>query len=146
MGKYLKLLALWVICLLGAVLVSYFMDNNIKHSNLSLNTLSEITSVATSLATFIIALVLYKRFNGSQAIVDEQTKRTIELIRYISDIRIDIEHIETKEFKGLLANITIFDFRLRDKEDHPLLDKEGNKLGQYVDQSVMSLLYGLGDF
>ena len=146
MQKYSKLILFWFVCLSAVVLSAYFIDNIIEIKSLALSTVSDVTTITTSLATLIVALLLYRRFNGSQSLVDEQTKKIMELIKYISEVRIYAEHIENGKVKSLVANVMVFNYRFRDKQESIFRNKKGRKFPQYVDQSMMDLLRYLGDF
>lgn len=92
--------------------LSIALYGTIDFSKLRIENLSNTISIATSVPTLIIAILLYKRFSGSQLLVDKQTKEVMDLLDHINDMNIVIQP-EKLTFENI-KELIITDIWLRD--------------------------------
>lgn len=146
MKKYTYVSILSALFLILLVVVAYLIDNDIEITRLSLGTLADVTAVFTSIVTLSVVLLLYRRFNGSQALVDEQTKMIMSLLECIASIRFFTRRFEDGEEARSDWNILVFNYRHRDNEGQIFANKDDGKFKQYADHSLLGLTTGLAKF
>jgi|GEM_PF-6233518 len=95
--KYLILLLLSSLLLLLIFFVSYLIDNVVEVPFLSLETTTNLASILAAIPTLIVALLLYRRFSGTQLLVDKQTEEVMSLIEYLSRMYFGISNTTTKK-------------------------------------------------
>lgn len=142
MQKYAHLTLGFVLILVTILVVAYSIDNLIEVVDLSLNTVANTTTLVTSIGTMVIALILFRRFNGSQTIVDNQTKIAMQLVKFLNDLDFYTETTEKSKVTGMYFNVKIFNFRWRLNKDNAL----GKDSKQYVDPSVMEMFSELMNY
>ncbi|MGI9027885.1 MAG: hypothetical protein ACR2FM_03560 [Candidatus Saccharimonadales bacterium] len=112
--------ALLSIAILAILSIGLLIISRIKHeSYLDFTHLAEATSLFTSVITASFAFLLYKRFTGSQLLVDKQTKEVLNLLEFLSDVRV---HFHFKDHGKLvikntkIVNATMTDMKLNNLE------------------------------
>jgi hypothetical protein len=96
MRKYLRVIPIIVSALLVSLVGTIFVDKGSLVDASHLQNLTNIVSIFTSLVLVAIGLILYEKFNGSQAIVDEQTKQVVSLLKIVNQTRfaVDVMYVE----------------------------------------------------
>jgi hypothetical protein len=110
-----------------------------------LQEVTNIVSIISAVLLVFITLILYNKFNGSQALVDEQTKRVVLLLKTINQTRFAMDRYNKRGHRGTFYNLRIIDYKKRRVE---LVDPNGKDYRKYLnltDRSMWDLYTYLSD-
>lgn len=124
-SKYVEAFLFFFALVVIVVLATFLVDNVIEIPGLSLATLSNVVSILGGLLTLALALLIYRKFTGTQLLIDRQTEQVMLLIdqissmhfafvindkprspesMYITNIYLDETHIDGKNVRTYLDN------------------------------------------
>ena len=112
MKRFGNLIWIVIISATGCLVVAYLIDNVIELKGLSLSTLSSVVAIFTSVIVFASGIVIYQKFNGSQALVDKQTEKTIELLTFLNTLTISVD-VNSSDLQKSIYNLHVVDYKER---------------------------------
>ncbi len=130
-----------LLILIVAIPTTLLMDNY-KELPEDFQIFTNIVTVISSSILLAIGIKLYKRFSGTQAIVDKQTERVIKLVGLLSNARFSIVqiHKDGKEGNGAL-NVTIHGYKTHIKTSYKFIpESDYSKKELYVSASILGFL------
>lgn len=110
--RFLSLIFWSSIYLIILLLISLAQLHTLDLAKIESGKLDDITTIATAIPTFIVALLLYRRFSGSQLLVDRQTEEVMDLLDHLNDIGIFIMPVDVSGPN--IKQLAYTDIRLKD--------------------------------
>lgn len=129
---------------LVSILVTYAIDNVIEIQWLNMQTLTNVIASISSLILLSIGVLLYKRFNSSQLLVDKQTEKVIELLAFLNSLSFYCEVVEDSAEVATYYNLHITDYKKRRKELFSENGTDYRKYANYASPALLDAVYQLG--
>lgn len=141
-ARYWKTIIVAIIIVFITAVLAWFIDNKFEDNSLSLQTLTSVASLLTSILLFSAVWTLHQRYNASQQTIDKKSEKVLGLVQLLQSVSLTIRYFQEKPELGN----EIFNIRpTRDKQKKTINDSIfGNKdikNRHYFHQDVMEL-YG----
>ena len=149
MKRFNDVLPLSLLFTVVALAIAIFIDNFIELPWISVQTLTNVTTVLSSVILLAVGLKLYRKFSGTQAILDKQTVTVIKLMGILSGARFAARRVQGDgDSHASLINLKIDDYKShikRSNEAMPGMGFDFNSVNQYFGMSIISYLEQLQD-
>lgn len=130
--------------ILICVALAYTIDNVVELPTLSLQTLTSVVSIISAIILLAIALTLHNIFSGSQALIDKQTHKVLELLHFISSIGFAFD---IGEKSSLTANyIKLVEYKTCRKDLFTHRGVDSRTFINYAHGSLYDMLHKLSSF
>lgn len=114
MKRFKTLIIIVIISFTICAVVAWVIDRYIELPGPTLQTLTNVITVFTSIILFAAGFALYQKFSSSQALIDKQTEKIIELLTFMSALNFSVEVIGNN-LERYIFNLHITGYKKRRK-------------------------------
>jgi hypothetical protein len=144
-SRFTTIILTSILLALISIIVTYIIDNIVEIQWLNMQTFTNVITSISSLILLSIGILLYKKFNSSQLLVDKQTEKVVELLTFLNTLNFYCEVVEDGASVATYYNMHITDYKKRRKD---LFSEGGNDYRKYVNYAspaVLDAVYQLGE-